>query len=67
MMARFDDNDYEQNGRYSITVPNRKPRAKHLNEVLLSKNGGRMHSPKDRSRVREKEQLRRMSFVGDDE
>lgn len=45
-----------------IEIPRSKPRNKHLNEVLLSRPGGRMKNPKDRSRSKEKQDLRRQTF-----
>jgi hypothetical protein len=46
----------------AIIIEPLKPRNKHLNDVLLSRPGGRMKSPKDHSRQKEKQELRRLSF-----
>lgn len=48
-----------------IKIPSLKPRNKHLNDVLVSRHGGRMRSRKDRLRSKEKieqkQELRRLS------
>jgi hypothetical protein len=41
-----------------IRIPRKKPRVKNLNEALVDLGGGRMKNPKDRSRAREKQELR---------
>lgn len=52
-------NDEDEN---TIKVPRSKLRNKRLNDVLLSRPGGRMKNPKDHSRMKEKQELRRMSY-----
>lgn len=37
-----------------LFIPIAKPRAKHLHEVLVSRVGGRMKSPRDYNRQQEK-------------
>lgn len=37
-----------------LIIPAAKPRARHLHEVLASRVGGRMKSPKDYNRQQEK-------------
>ena len=43
-----------------INVPSRKPRNRHLFEVMVGRVGGRMHNPKDHNRQRDKRELRRL-------
>lgn len=46
---------------YTIKLSRKqRPRAKALNETLLSRPSGRMSSPKDHSRRREKQDLRQL-------
>jgi hypothetical protein len=56
-------NDEDEN---TIKVSHLKPRNKHLNDVLLSRQGGRMKNPKDHSRMKEKQKLRRLTAEIDD-
>ena len=44
----------------TIKVPSQKPRSRHLHEVMAGRAGGRMTSPKDHNRQREKRELRRL-------
>lgn len=42
-----------------LIVPTLKPRARHLNEVLMGRSGGPMKNPKNPSRQHQKQQLQR--------
>lgn len=46
---------------HKIIIPkSKKPRAKELNEVLMSRPGGKMKNPKDISRAKNKQELKKL-------
>ena len=52
--------DYSNDDDYSSkTIRIRKPRAQKLNRDLLAGSAGKMHNPKDHSRIKDKQELKR--------
>ena len=58
---------YPVDGEFTIKLSRlRKPRAKQLNETLLTRPAGKMHNPKDIGRSKQKQNLRTLLDFDED-